>query len=170
MTAGDPYSIRIVALNRLGSSPASSETTVIAAAKPDKPNAPTRVADTFSQTTIDIEWTANGNGGSGITGYQVWWNGGGTGPVTGLKQSVSGGSTTTAQITGLSPGTYYKFAIKAVNLVDVGPLSDETSLIAATLPAKPTSVSLVSQSETAITFSWTLDSDTGGTPLTNFKL
>ena len=48
VTAGDPYKIKIVALNRLGSSPDSSETTIYAAAVPDAPQAPTRVSNTFA--------------------------------------------------------------------------------------------------------------------------
>ena len=143
VTAGDPYKIRIVARNRLGPSPASSETTIYAAAVPSEPNAPTRVANSFAQTTIDIEWTPSSNGGSTITGYEVWWNGGGSGPVTGLKLTINDASTT-AQITGLAPGTYYKFAIKALNIVGSSGLSGETLLIAATVPAKPTAITLVS--------------------------
>ena len=96
VTSGDPYIIRIVTQNRLGSSPASLETTIYAASKPEAPDAPTRVANTFSQTTIDLEWSANGTGGSGITGYEIWWNGGGTGPVTGLRQTIASGAQTSA--------------------------------------------------------------------------
>jgi len=131
-------------VNRLGSSPASLETTIYAASVPVAPNAPTRVPNTFSQTTIDIEWIASSNGGSGITGYEVWWNGGGDGPVTGLKQTL--GLITTTKITGLSPGTFYKFAIKAKNIVGLSSLSDAASFIAATVPAKPASIYLISQS------------------------
>ena len=102
VASGDPYIVKIVAKNRLGSSEDSGSVTVYAASVPDAPQAPSRVAGTNAQTTIDIEWTANGNGGSGITVYEVWWNGGGEGPVTGLKVEISSGSTTSTQITGLS--------------------------------------------------------------------
>ena len=170
VASGDPYIVKIVAKNRLGSSEDSGSVTVYAASVPDAPQAPSRVAGTNAQTTIDIEWTANGNGGSGITVYEVWWNGGGEGPVTGLKVEISSGSTTSTQITGLSPGTYYGFAIKAVNIVGPGSLSSETSLIAATVPEKPAHLSLVSQSETEITVTWEPSIDTGGTPITGYKL
>ena len=170
VTAGDPYVVLIITANRLGSSTLPSESvTVYAASAPEAPSAPTRVAGTNAQTTIDIEWTSNGDGGSGILGYEVWWNGGGTGPVTGLKASLAGSATTT-QITDLIPGTYYGFAIKAVNIVDSSSLSDEATFIAATVPAKPLSISLDYQSETAITFSWVPDSETGGSPLLSYKL
>ena len=86
--------IRIVARNRLGPSDPSSEVTVYAASVPDAPSAPTRVPDTNAQTTIDLEWTANGNGGSGITGYEIYWNAGGTGPAIALKVAPLGTGTT----------------------------------------------------------------------------
>ena len=82
-------------MNRLGSSEPSSEVIIYAAAVPDAPNAPTRVTGTNSQTTIDIEWTANYNGGYVITSFEVWWNGGGDGPASGLKVTISDGSVMT---------------------------------------------------------------------------
>jgi len=90
----------------------------------------------LAKTTIDIEWTFNDNGGSQITEYEVWWNGGGSDPVTGKKLTVPG-TQTNAQIVDLSPGTYYRFAIKAVNLVGSSSLSPDTSIIAATKPLAP---------------------------------
>jgi hypothetical protein len=40
-----------------------------------------QVPGTNSQTSITMQWTAAYNGGTPITGYQVWWNLEGTGPV-----------------------------------------------------------------------------------------
>ena len=113
-----------------------------------------RLSEAAFATPSIISGADLGNGGSGITGYEVWWNGGGEGPVTGLKVEISSGSTTTTQITGLSPGTYYGFAIKAVNIIGLGSLSSETSLIAATVPEKPAHLSLEAQSETEIKVAW----------------
>ena len=169
ISAGDPYKIKIVAKNRVGDSDDSTETTIYAATIPDPPNAPTRVSGTNAQETIDLEWTASNNGGSGITDYEVWWNGGGTGPATGKLTNI-GSSATTYQVTGLNAGTFYRFAIKAINIVGTSDASDETELIAATIPEAPGTPVLVSQSESAITFSWTPDSEDGGTPLTGYKL
>ena len=94
MTAGDPYVFRIIAKNRLGASPESGEVTIYAAAVPDPSQAPTRVVGSNAQTTIDLEWVPNGNGGSAITGYEVWWNGGGDGPVSGLKATIESATAT----------------------------------------------------------------------------
>ena len=116
--------------------------TIYAAQKPSAPNAPTRVADTNALNTIDIEWTPNSDGGSTITGYEIWWNGGGSGPVTGKKATLTTNAVT-YQATGLSSGTYYKFAIKSVNVVGTSPLSSETALISALIPGAPTSLAMV---------------------------
>ena len=89
VTSGDPYIVRVVAFNRLGDSDPSAETTIYAASVPSAPNAPSQVPSTESTTTIDIQWTANGNGGAPISGYELWWNGGGDGPVTGVKATLS---------------------------------------------------------------------------------
>lgn len=91
------------------------------------------------------------------------------GPVNGKKATLTTGAVTW-QATGLSAGTYYKFAIKSVNVVGTSPLSAETSLISATKPGAPTSLAMVSQSEALIKVSWTAPSSIGGTSLTAYKL
>jgi len=149
VSSGDPYKIKVRGFNLVGAGPFSDEVTVYAAREPDAPNAPTRVADTYAKDTIDIEWTPNGNGGSGISGYQIWWNGGGTGPVTGqLAELLT--PVTTYQATGLSEGIYYRFAIKAVNIVKESNLSGETQLIAAKEPNAPGTPTLDSQDSTLV--------------------
>ena len=145
ISQGDLYKVRIVARNRVGDSDYSAETTIVAATVPDPPDAPTRVVGTNTQTTIDLEWTPNSNGGSGITDYEIWWNGGGGGPATGLLHTM-GSATATYQVTSLTPGTFYKFAIKAINIVGTSNASGETEIIAATIPGAPSTPTLVSQS------------------------
>jgi hypothetical protein len=49
-----------------------------------------RIEGSNAKTTIDIEWTRGYNGGSDITGYQVWWNSGGLGPVNEIKAVITG--------------------------------------------------------------------------------
>jgi cellulose 1,4-beta-cellobiosidase len=148
VSAGDAYTIKIRGQNRVGYS-SYTQTMIYAATVPDAPNAPTRVSGSNTLTTITLTWTANGDGGLAITNYEIWWNGGGAGPVTGLLQST-GSTSTTYVATGLSSGTYYSFAIKADNIVGTSSLSTSTSIICATVPDAPTSLTLVSQSTSAI--------------------
>ena len=84
----------------------------------------------------------NGNGGISITDYEIWWNAGGVGPVTGKLASM--GSTATTYIaTSLSAGEYYSFAIKAVNIIGVSTQSLTGSFISATISLAPINLTLV---------------------------
>jgi hypothetical protein len=143
VSSGDLYGVKVRGRNRVGYSDFSPVENVYAVTVPAAPNAPTRVAGTNSKTSITITWTANNNGGSTITNYQVWWNSGGAGPVTGLL-SDTGSTATTYVSSGLLAGTYYSFAIKAFNIVGVSDLSPSASFIASTIPDAPTSLSLIS--------------------------
>lgn len=68
------YKVYIVAYNIVGSSVPSQVVEIWAAIAPNAPVNVKRVSGTNSKTAIQIEWTKAYNGGSAITGYQVWWN------------------------------------------------------------------------------------------------
>jgi len=80
-----------------------------------------RVEGSNTQTSIDIEWTPAYNGGAEITGYQVWWNAGGQGPVNEIAAVTESNS---FKAEGLDPGAVYGFAVKAINDVGIGQISD----------------------------------------------
>jgi hypothetical protein len=82
-----------------------------------------RDSGTNTKTTIDIEWTREYDGGSEITGYQVWWNAGGLGPVNEIKALITE-DINSYQAVGLDQGVYYGFAVKAINSVGTSDLSD----------------------------------------------
>ena len=72
---------------------------------------------------------------------------------TGVVDGSTAIATTSAQTltylqSGLSAGLYYKFAVLAFNEIDQSPISDATSIIAATVPGIPQTPSLLSQSKT----------------------
>lgn len=64
----------------------------------------------------------------------------------------------------------YGFAVKAVNIVGVSELSTVSYIMAATVADAPSIPVLVSQSETKIDLSWTPAANSGGTPLTLYKI
>lgn len=72
--------------------------------------------------------------------------------------------------TGLTAGTNYGFAIKAINIVGASDLSSLKVIMSATVPDAPSTPVMVSQSETQITVSWSPSSNNGGSLLTQFKL
>ncbi|QEQ93525.1 hydrolase [Streptomyces phage GirlPower] len=88
---------------------------------PDAPTTPLLAA--VRMTSVDVAFTANSNGGSSITGYEV-----------GYSTSSSGDPTTTVSakspmtLTGLSPGTTYFFRTRAKNSVGWSAWSSASSI------------------------------------------
>jgi putative cell wall-binding protein len=120
LTNGASYTFAVKAVNAAGSSPAATSTPVTPRTVP---GAPTSLAFTPGDGKVTISWAVpSSDGGSPITGYTV--------------TTTPGGSTVTAAasarsvtVTGLSNGTSYTFAVKAVNAAG--------SSAAATGTAKP---------------------------------
>lgn len=76
LTAGGTYRFKVTALNAIGEGAESPVGSIIAATVPDQiTGAPVLVSS--SKTSISIQWTAPYNGGTSITGYKVFMNGGG---------------------------------------------------------------------------------------------
>jgi hypothetical protein len=55
-------------------------------------------------------------------------------------------------------------------LVGSGLLSDSVSRIAASVPQPPLNLEKVSQSTTSISFSWEVNGNDGGTPVTDYQI
>ncbi len=87
------------------------------------PDPPTGlVANVISSTEIDLSWhpPAN-NGGSQITSYKIYEL------VNSNKQAIGSTSSTSYQITNLSPATAYTFYVSAVNSAGESQLSTSAS-------------------------------------------
>jgi hypothetical protein len=143
---------------------------VISFANP--PNAPTgvvltRVAD--SGTSIDVSWNAPSNdGGKPITNYVVSYaNADGS---TDNGEVSNGDASTKLTLTGLTEGATYNVNVRAVNIVQHGPVSSpDVSLNPALAPAAPTGVVLtrVDNIGTSLDVSWNAPADNGD-DITNY--
>ena len=83
------------------------------AEQPDRPAAPAVSATTGMTTSLDVGWTAPGlNGGPALTGYNLRYREGTSGPFTNGPQAVDDLSTA---ITDLMAGTAYQVQVRALN-------------------------------------------------------
>ena len=161
LATGTTYYFEVVATNAVGNSAPSTQ---VSASPVGVPSAPTLVSATSGSAgsgRVTLSWTApTNNGGSAITGYTVY-DGTTTPPTTNLG-SVSATSTS-ASVSGLTPGTTYYFDIVAKNANGSSVASNILSVTAAIAPpSAPTNVS-ARASGTSVSVSWRSSSGTGVT-------
>ncbi|RCS61291.1 choice-of-anchor M domain-containing protein [Microbacterium sp. JB110] len=171
------YTATVVAVNEIGTSPASiasdavtvTDTTVPDATAPNAPAAPTATVD---GTAVTIEWAAPEDGGAPITGYRVELTGGDV-PV--VREVVA--EATSVGFGNLSPGTYTATLV-AINQVGESEKSASSNRVRvasvpdprpeATAPETPaTPIATVDGS--TVTVSWMAPAD-GGSPITGYTV
>ncbi|MCW2816588.1 MAG: Metallo-peptidase family Reprolysin-like [Nocardioides sp.] len=128
---------------------------------PGAPGAPTVRLD---GTTARLSWTPPASsGGSSLTAYDVLVDGVRRTRVTGLRATLSG----------LARGRTYDFQVAAVNQQGAGLVSRTTARVAAGRPGAPVLTRATSGGPgggpTASTW-WTPPTDTGGAPVTRYRL
>ncbi|MDE0193510.1 MAG: fibronectin type III domain-containing protein, partial [Gammaproteobacteria bacterium] len=123
LTADTAYEVRVRASNSEGAgdwSPAASARTDAAVEEPDAPSAPTL---TVGETWLEASWTAPGDNGAAITGYDVHYRETG-GNWTDANHTGTG---TTKRITGLTADTAYEVRVRASNAEGTGDWSPVAS-------------------------------------------
>ena len=84
LTNGTLYTFHVTATNAVGTGPESNAASATPQAAATVPGAPTNLAATAGDTTVQLTWTApTDDGGSPITGYTVTGSPGGTCSTTG---------------------------------------------------------------------------------------
>lgn len=132
---------------------------------PTEPGAPVLTAATGGVDSITLSWSVpSSDGGSPITGYEVWrgTSPGSTSPLATL--GVQTGYVDTAVVA----GTTYWYEVVAVNLVGSGPASNQLSAALIRAPSAPTL--LGAPADGAAALSWTVPADDGGSPITGYAL
>ncbi|HEY7640190.1 MAG TPA: FG-GAP-like repeat-containing protein, partial [Steroidobacteraceae bacterium] len=136
------------------------------------PSIPTNLqATAISTSRIDLTWTASTDtGGSGLSGYRIFRNGGAT-PIATV-------STTSYSDTGLAAGTQFTYTVRAVdgaNNVSADSASASATTQATppqdtTPPSVPTNLQATAVGPTRIDLTWTASTDTGGSGLAGYRI
>ncbi len=164
LTTGTAYTFTVTAANGAGSGGASLPSNSLTVGTPGVPSAVAVVS--YQNTQVPVSWTASpANGGSAITGYTA------TASPGGQFCTTPNGTTTNCTVAGLANGTSYTFTVTATNAVGVGNASvASAAAIPATAPSAPTGVAGTSYANTQSVVSWTASANSGGTPVTSYKV
>ena len=148
----------------------SSAVSNVQQAKPfSVPAAPTGVsASRVTNTEASVSWSApSNNGGSAITGYEITAYIGDEAQKTVFDFTPS---STTANVTGLTEGSSYTFAVSAENAYGTGPLSSDSNEIIMAIPPTPPTITTATAGSTWVNLSWDAPSSTGGSPVTGYTI
>ena len=177
LTNGTAYQVQVRAGNGVGDGAWSSSATGTAAGEPDKPWVP--VLHSGTSTQLLVYWWVPANNGAAIADYDVRYCDDSTGcdaPAewTALDDTGNNATSTatTVTITGLTDATTYQVQVRAGNSTGDGDWSASAVLAAsgtaATVPDKPTGLTVSAASET-LTLSWTAPSNNGGSTILGYQ-
>ena len=158
LTNGTPYYVRVSAVNVAGSSTAVVSGST--ATPKTTPGAPSVSAIAAGNQSLSVSFTAGTNGGSTITGYQYSINGGST-------WTTATGTSSPITISGLTNGTSYQVALRAVNIVGNGDTSNILASTPRTVPNAPT-ISSITAGANQGSVAFTL-SGNGGSAVTDYE-
>jgi len=145
----------------------------------DIPSKPTNlVADDVSPTQIDLSWNEpSDDGGSSITGYKIEVNIDNAGYID-LEEDTDDDDTTYSH-TGLTTDTTYRYRVSAINSIGVSdasdsdsatPTSSSSSPVQDKVPNVPKEFKAAPLSLTEIILTWKEPTDSGGPPVTSYKI
>ncbi len=159
LTKGTAYTFTVTAINKIGTSPASSPSNSVTPAT--VPDAPTTVAAKADKAEAKVSFKAPAsNGGIHITSYTV----------TSSAGQTSSGPASPITVKGLTKGTAYTFTVTATNKIGTGPASSPSnSVTPATVPDAPTSVAAkAGKAEAKVSFK--APASNGGIHITSYTV
>jgi hypothetical protein len=162
LTNGTAYTFTVYATNSKGNSAtsvASAAVTPAAAAA-----APTALVATRGNASASIAFTPGATGGGTISNYKYSTDGGSSFTAFSPAQTTS-----PVSITGLTNGTTYSVALRAVTQVGDGDASATVSVTPSTVPGAPTAVS-GSHGNSQVTVAWSAPSSDGGDAITSYTV
>ena len=165
---GQTIHYRVFAINTHGDSPASNIVSIATAAKP--PGRPTNVRATATGSTVLLSWSApTYTGGAAVSGYRVEVADAATANWVVLVENTE--STETSYSHRANPGTTQSYRVFAINSAGRSPSSNVVRVnIDAAVPNAPDGVGALAQSHDAIGIAWNPPTNTGGSPITAYRI
>jgi hypothetical protein len=159
-----PLYFTVQAVNAIGSSAPSNEaaaTLTVATA----PGAPNNLKAAASNARVALAWAApSSNGGSPVTGYQVW-----RGTASGAETLLTTlGVVSTYNDNAVTNGAAYVYEVKAINAVGPGSPSGEASATPATVPSAPQGLTAATAAVKGVTLAWAAPAANGGATITSY--
>jgi subtilase family serine protease len=168
VTNGQTYYYVVTAVNGVGESLISTEASAMPTSGATVPSAPTNLVATAAAGAVNLSWsTPLSNGGSSITGYDVY------------RSTTSGTETLHTKLgvvnsyrdTAVTNGKTYYYVVTAVNRVGGSLISTEASATPATVPgAARDLVARASSTSNTVTLSWKAPASNGGSAITGYTI
>jgi titin len=171
LTLATNYTFRVAAVNSVGTgsySAASSSVTPIGVADP-----PTNVVGTAGNLSVALSWSApSNNNGAAITDYWVQYTTGvyeANPEWTNFYDGVS--NSTTANVTGLTPGIAHRFRVAAVNAAGLSDwaYTNSNNIIPQSTPSAPTNLSATAGDSQA-SLVWSYPASNGAAVITDYTV
>jgi large repetitive protein len=162
---GRTYKFRYRARNCVGWGPLSDELQALAADPPLAPPSPTRASTSATSITL-LLYPTRDNGGSAVTGYELYRDEGDGGAafaeVTSYDYQALGFQVTLVlSAESMTPGRFYQFQFRARNVKGDSPFSAVATFPVADPPAKPSAAPWrISSTKLQITVGWERAQDT----------
>jgi hypothetical protein len=129
---------------------------------PSAPTSPSVVAGTGQAT---LSWATPGdNGGSGITGYRMYYS---LNSNMSSASSTDVGAVTSGTVTGLTPGSTYYFTIAAINGIGLSPTTSAVSTFIGGVASAPLSPAATAIPQ-GLGVTWATPATNNGVPITGY--
>ena len=168
LVGGTEYTFRVRGVNQFGNSTASAAASATPEVDATHPEAITNLTATHGDSSVTLDWTVPGNGGSPITSYDYSSDNGTTWRTTGTttNQYVVTRTSGSPQ-SRLAKGTAYTFQVRARNDKGTGDASNAVTETPRTTPGVPTAL-LVTPMDARVDLAWTAP-DNGGAAIVRYQ-
>ncbi len=158
LTNGVEYVFQVLAMNSVGTGPASN---IVPATPSGVPDTPSGLIPILGNTQVSLTWGTPSNNGASISNYLVEFNAGSE--WISFPETIS---LTSVTVDNLSNGISYSFRVSAENAVGTSPVSADVTATPATTPGIPTGLSAIPDNK-QVSLSWVAPSD-GGSTITDY--